>query len=278
MYISRSVSLGMVWDAGDIAYCKMPDLSVEARTLYDQVHGPHRYDRFKEGEGTFHGGIPPPSGTTPEIPKDFYHKMEYDAESVFWSALSALLLVRPADEEESPECANAMKRMWKQLQSHTIEAIKPGTDYVDLTDPREQTFLRCRDRRYLSALLPCMRDVAYLLYNLSRQVAPSYPLMSIPPPRPDHLHEAMQRLILDYLVAHRDKDIPLAPTRLRATADDPPKDVPKPDTKSANSRKRTRDGEQAIGVRQSKRIATQRNSSLPVAAHTGFPYEFGHQP
>ena len=44
-----------------------------------------------------------------------------------------------------------------------------------------------------------MGKVGTLLCNLAQQVAPSYPLMDKPPPRADHLHEAMQRLILNYL-------------------------------------------------------------------------------
>ncbi|KAI0765119.1 hypothetical protein C8Q74DRAFT_1286327 [Fomes fomentarius] len=168
--------------------------------------------------------------------------------------------------------------MWKQFQSHTIEDINPDDGFqLPLVDPREAMFLTCPDNFYLATFLPCMRDVAYLLYKLSRQVAPSYPLMPTPPPRPDHLHEAMQRVILDYLVEHRDKDIPLDPARLRST-NGPPKDKLKPDTKStANSRKRTREMGEVVGGRPSKRVATLRNSSLPVAATEGFPYEFNHQ-
>ncbi len=279
MYISRSVSVGKVWNAGpDITYVKMPELSSEARTLYDKVHGPQRYDHFKEEEETYHGGIRPPSGTKTDVSKEFYHKMEYDAESVFWSALSTLLLVQPANEEETSTNSILLSRMWKEFQSHKIEDNAQAA-FIPVIDPRERTFLRCLDDFYLGTLLPCMRDVACLLYDLSRQVAPSYPLMPTPPPHPDHLHEAMQRLILNYLVDHRDKDIPLDPARLRSTTG-PPKDEPKADTKntkSSRSRKRTRDAEDCIGARQSKRIAQQRNSSLPVVAQTGFPYEFNFQ-
>ncbi|KAI0772827.1 hypothetical protein BD413DRAFT_35061 [Trametes elegans] len=42
--------------------------------------------------------------------------------------------------------------------------------------------------------------------------------MDQPPRFDDHLHEAVQRLILNYLVEHEDDPIPLTPGVLRMTA------------------------------------------------------------
>ncbi|OSC96926.1 hypothetical protein PYCCODRAFT_1428812 [Trametes coccinea BRFM310] len=67
-------------------------------------------------------------------------------------------------------------------------------------------------------LLPAMAGVAPLLASLATHVFPSYTVMTPPPPHDDHLHEAMQRLILQYLVDNLDTPIPLLPGRLRPVA------------------------------------------------------------
>ncbi|KAI0772821.1 hypothetical protein BD413DRAFT_612308 [Trametes elegans] len=61
-----------------------------------------------------------------------------------------------------------------------------------------------------------MHDVATLIGNIAQHVEPSYPIIQKLPPRDGHLHEAMQRLISDYLVQHKEDPIPLTPGVVRA--------------------------------------------------------------
>lgn len=61
-----------------------------------------------------------------------------------------------------------------------------------------------------------MADIAILLGSIAEQVSPEYAYWPVQPPE-DHLHEAIQRLILQYLVDHRDSDIALDPDNLRPT-------------------------------------------------------------
>ncbi|KAI0681725.1 hypothetical protein C8Q76DRAFT_764007 [Earliella scabrosa] len=109
MYIARSVAAGHVWlSAVALSSKPMPTLLPEARVLYDKLHGPNRYKLYEDTpNATIHGGIPLPRGLDPvemEPPSrsEFYHKLEYDAESVFWSLASALLRVQPQDESDNP--------------------------------------------------------------------------------------------------------------------------------------------------------------------------------
>lgn len=269
MYISRAVSAGSVW-ATRAEYVQMPELSPEARELYDKVHGPDRYDYFKEAEDTVHGGVPPKDkkhSTTQQLP--FFHKPKYDAESVFWSTLSALLRVQPDAEEDDGTASEALIEHWQALAGHQIQEAQGVRIRVDR---REATFLSCTREDYLELLLPCMKDVGSLLYKLAEQVAPSYALMETPPPRWDHLHEAMQRLILDYLVEHRDKDIKLNPTKLRST--EPPKPRAPPVQSTSNARKRTRECDGSEGQRRSKRVASMKEVNLPIQATRGFQFNF----
>ncbi|KAI0752673.1 hypothetical protein C8Q80DRAFT_1267189 [Daedaleopsis nitida] len=281
MYIARSVNAGRVWVPFRNDYLPMPDLSDQARHLYAQVHGMERYNSFQDTEGTMHGGVPPPQGEIPEVQDGFIHKPEYDAESVWWSLLSTGLLVKPVNDQDTPQTSRSLKIQWDVFSKHDIM----DTENRDCTyiDNREAVFFHATENQFLASFLPNMQAFGATLYQIARQVAPSYPLMNPPPPQPDHLHEAMQRIILNYLVEHRDKDILLDPKNLRSTDGPGPKWQPAPQpegstrpatAESSRSRKRARDVEAAVGERQSKRIAQSKEASLPVEATEGFHYPF----
>ena len=215
MYISRAVSAGAVWNARGAVYVPMPELSGEARRLYEKVHGAERYRLFQDAEGTIHGGSIRSNEAVGDL-EPFTHKPEYDAESVFWSALSAIIRVQPSDDVETDTSMLALADAWEALERHKINEQNPHRRRV--MDFREYVFLNHPlPEDYCDLLLPSMEAVGVLLHKIAQQVAPSYPMMAKPPPRADHLHEAMQRHILEYLVEHRDKDIPLDPTRMRPT-------------------------------------------------------------
>ena len=112
-----------------------------------------------------------------------------------------------------------------------------------------------------------------MLFEIAEHVHPTYPLMETPPPHPDHLHEAMQRIILNYLVAHRDNDIPLDPDNLRRT-EGPPEPVEPLKASTSKSNKRPREFE-TTDQRPPKRLMASKEHSLPAEATTGYPYRFG---
>ncbi|KAI0325367.1 hypothetical protein GY45DRAFT_1261007 [Cubamyces sp. BRFM 1775] len=224
VYIARAVGASCeVPSAKTLQYKKMPSLTEEARSLYIKMHGEDRYNQYCDDphDSTYHGGKRPPFDDVDDLAEiakkiPFYHRWQYDAESVFWTLYSVLLRVRPAGGVETESSARSLRRDWKTLTSHTI----PGKE--DLTagyrDPRSE-LLDCGKAVFVTGFLPEMQDVAELLLLMSKQVLPSYALLTPPPPFEDHLHEALQRLILNYLVAHRDTPIPLTPGVLRSVTD-----------------------------------------------------------
>ncbi|KAI0634249.1 hypothetical protein C8Q77DRAFT_1110726 [Trametes polyzona] len=215
MYIARAVAAGRSLNA---AYAispyafedaKMPLLSEEAKGLYVEAYGEEHYNRYNDVESTCHGGtVPLKRREIQERP--FYYRWEYDAESVFWTMYSVLLRVLPkGSSSESEETRKALIQAWKMLNDHTIPDgwAKDSRGSLIMDDPED----------FCAPFLPEIRDVATTLHKVALQVIPSYAMMPSLPPYEDHLHEAMQRLILDYLVAHRNHDIPLQPEMLRNT-------------------------------------------------------------
>ncbi|KAI0672314.1 hypothetical protein C8Q78DRAFT_741699 [Trametes maxima] len=220
-YIARAVAGGSVYSGlGSMSWAeKMPELQGTAKGRYIALYGEDRYRRYNDSEGTIHGGVPPPKthsvrdleALAEDIP--FYHRWEYDAESIFWTMYSALLRVLPSgtseETTETKETRKALRANWKLLYEHTIP---DGPDDYDGRAP----LLHQKRRKFKQAFLPIMEDVAVLLHKIALHVEPTYAVMSPLPPYEDHLHEAMQRLILQYLVDHQDNPIPLTPGLLRA--------------------------------------------------------------
>ena len=129
----------------------------------------------------------------------------------------ALLRVRPKGFKVEPYATGELATAWKFLNSHEIPDVH-SPDAPAFKDLRslilDYTNLEWED------LFPQeMEDVAILMWEISQHVRPEYGLWKWEDNKfkADHLHEAVQRLIFQYLYEHRDKDIELDPTRLRPT-------------------------------------------------------------
>ncbi len=207
MYIARSVCSGQVLtDCGNRIAPYIPELSEKARELYVNAHGEAHYARYNDTKFTRHGACPPGFDDF-DAPRAFCHRPEHDVESIYWSMVSALLNVRPRGAEEEPGAAHAFAATWHNLLTHIIPDDNPST----YTDPRDLT-LQQNEQAWRLQLLGDMKDVGTLLYKISRQIRPEYAFCG-DGLLPDHLHEAVQRLILQYLADH--DDIPLDPDYLR---------------------------------------------------------------
>ncbi|KAI0325362.1 hypothetical protein GY45DRAFT_1330384 [Cubamyces sp. BRFM 1775] len=218
-YIARAVCCGAVYcDPSAVNWREqMPLLDEKAKALYIKVYGEERYNKYNDSNSdlkTFHGGIPPEDNSLDALENKaqdmtFYHRLEYDAESIFWTMYSALLRVTPINFNETPKDTTASKlnNIWKVLQNHVIPKEPEEVD--------SRTTLLFSSRALLGAFPPMMQPVGHLLLRIIRHVLPSYPLMDKLPPYDDHLHEAMERLILQYLVDNRDTPIILKPHTLR---------------------------------------------------------------
>ncbi|KAI0657487.1 hypothetical protein C8Q70DRAFT_1055661 [Cubamyces menziesii] len=190
MYVARAVvaSAKQTDSIFSLYFKRMPTLSAKAKALYMKAHGEQCYaQRCNDPEGNaYHGGVRPlvsdPQDLAGANKKTlFHHRWRHDAESVFWMFFSVLLRVLPAGATETEGTSD-------RISSRTPDTLRE------------------------------MQAVAKLLFNMARHVLPSYALMSSqPPPHNDHLHEALQSLILEYLVTHQGGAIPLTPGILRAT-------------------------------------------------------------
>ncbi|KAI0657455.1 hypothetical protein C8Q70DRAFT_267786 [Cubamyces menziesii] len=215
-YVARVVCGGAVHcDPHTLHWFRqMPLLNLMAKGLYFQMQNEERYKRYNDLPGTIHG-VKPPQGKDLYDLQDkaaampFDYRWEYDAESIFWTMYGALLRVTPVEFTEPPDdtTVTALGEIWKVFQGHAI----PGKPKI--VDTRNALL---SDRQTLrSAFPPVMEPVADLLLRIVPHVLPPYPSMDQLPPYDDHFHEAMQRLILEYLVDNRREPIPLEPQVLR---------------------------------------------------------------
>ncbi|KAM5538146.1 hypothetical protein V8D89_008189 [Ganoderma adspersum] len=247
MYIARSVCRGKVLTNDMYRMIpRMPQLSDNAYALYSGAHGQGRYERYNDTKATPHGAEPPDLDDRFKIPPVFRHRPEHDVESIYWSMVSALLHVRPMDVEGEPEMPKVFVDAWDHLLSHRIPEAGEG-----YSDPRGN-FLSKEWEDWPQLFLGGMKDLGPLLFDISRQVRAEYALCG-DGLLPDHLHEAVQRLILQYLVDH--DDIPLNPHNLRTIP------LPKKTTITHTSRQVTTLGSGAeSGVKRETRGSTSRAS------------------
>ncbi|KAI0324620.1 hypothetical protein GY45DRAFT_1392082 [Cubamyces sp. BRFM 1775] len=216
-FVSRAAAVGRV------LYTKhyplpMPLLSDEAKRMYVHAYGQERYDKYCDGIGMCHGGVPAePAGisrsvgtTQSSIP--YQHRWEYDVESVYWTLYSVLLRVLPRGFSETPETDSALQQYWEILIWHQFFR---SDRHVNLPQDTRSALLDCDLEAFLKPFPPIMQDVACLLYDMAQHVRIPYASMAELPEHNDHLHEAVQRLILEYLVRHKDDPIFLTPGELR---------------------------------------------------------------
>ncbi len=208
MYIARGVCLGMVFT--DLMYRLaplMPELSDEARTLYVSAYGGARYERYNDRNGTCHGARPPDAYKEFKTAPQFHHRPEHDVESVYWSMVSALSRVHPKGVDKEAQAADNMTSTWSILLSHKI----PNRG-LRRADPRQTIITQARDA-WEDLFLDDMKDIGTLLWKISQHIIADYALWD-DGLEPDHLHEAVQRLILQHLIDHK-TPIELEPDYLR---------------------------------------------------------------
>ena len=198
---------------------KMPTLKGEVKRRYEERHsGNPRYDAYSDMGNTSHGGASAQdlgiSWRSPDrtlIPT-FYHRPEHDAESIYWSMVCVLLRVRPTTFPKTEYAEDMYGETWKLLDAHQIH--NSGSRWKD----SRQLILDYSKEEWQSLFPVEMNDVAELMWNISEQVSPEYGLWEWPEGkyRKDHLHEALQRLIFEYLYIHHNSDIALDPSSHRS--------------------------------------------------------------
>lgn len=203
MYIARAVSRGkpdIVMSSDD--YHPMPTLSGQALDLYKAAYGAKVYDDYCDKPEYFHGRKSP---SLDHLSYDdlvefvqHKHRADHDAESIYWVLFVTLLRAYP---EGASEKDSDLRRYWSIYDiflKHDIQKI--------FSDPRE-LLLSLAKYAIEDALDPKLRRLGGLLYSIAKHVRPEYGLLR-PDPEPEHLHEAMRRLLLQFIV-EMDDPIPL---------------------------------------------------------------------
>lgn len=188
----------------------MPRLDPTLSAHYDKMRGGDWYEKYNDTPEHPHGGTPHRGldilGLR-DLGIPFKHRPEHDVESCVWTLISVLLHVVPkgTPTHEVTNPTNDYTKMFGDVHAHTINS---GTK-VDET--REHTLLVFYNAWQAAFLGPMKSQSLCKLLNIGIQVFPEYAWMATPPRHVDHLHEAVQRLILSYLVANADNDIELDP-------------------------------------------------------------------
>ncbi|KAF7431131.1 hypothetical protein PC9H_006851 [Pleurotus ostreatus] len=123
----------------------------------------------------------------------FQHLPRHDAESVFWVIVVFLLRALPLGQR--PKKDKNMKHLipvWKCIASHEIKS-DPGSFPFDLRAMLLSSGWEQNLHKQLGSLAPMMEE-------LVEQVKPEYSHLPAPPPDDFHLHEAMQRILLNYAI------------------------------------------------------------------------------
>ncbi|KAM5545914.1 hypothetical protein V8D89_000040 [Ganoderma adspersum] len=223
MFTARSACVGSFFvSSASVTAVGMPELTGDALDRYNAVHGPARYEKYPPetiGGAKQHGFTPPPPIDHSEFQSDiqYVHRPEHDVESIFWIMLYVLLLVKPKDGEAAKYASPAFGQIWGPLSSCSISGPALGEE-----DSRNVIFER-RISTWMDAFDGSMRDVGNMLCRIARQIKTEWALWEGSATAPDHLHEAVQRIILQYLVDHREDDVVLLPGQTRPTKERPPR-------------------------------------------------------
>ncbi|KDQ29953.1 hypothetical protein PLEOSDRAFT_1081624 [Pleurotus ostreatus PC15] len=190
-FISRSVTLGEILKNSE--FVGMPALRPEIVEKYLQVYHDDTSEmrKFSDDDTTTHGGHL--SKKLQKAYKDnnalrsahYEHQPRHDAESVYWCIVVFVLLAKPLNNDEDNNI-KGLCDIWSNIAEHEVGKIQDSR--MSLLQMNYWPLCLHED---LSFIGPLMED-------LSEQVGPEWALLT-PAPKPLHLHEAMQRLILNHV-------------------------------------------------------------------------------
>ncbi|KAF9491960.1 hypothetical protein BDN71DRAFT_1249338 [Pleurotus eryngii] len=192
-FISRSVALGKVLNGDE--FKSMPELEADIVEKYRLVYHDDSSDmrNFNDENNTTHGGH-----LSKQLEKayrrnnilrtaHFEHQPRHDAESVYWCIVVFVLLAKPLNNDVDKN-VKGLRDIWPSIADHEV-----GTS----NDKRSSLI---HDTEWETWLHEDLSFIADLMDDLAKQVRPEWGLLT-PVPKPLHLHEAMQRLILNNVYA-----------------------------------------------------------------------------
>lgn len=206
MYIARAVFLGHRLGGYELqrTFARMPELTGKARMLYEATWGTKTYNRYCDDQHTCHGAIVPPNKVLRDLyeirkTEPTYHKPHHDVESMFWSLyITSIQLVPISDIPD--RVTGAFNDTWYNLCRH-----RDGDSLLTMKDSRDMILFSLPDEVKM-VLHPGLSTspLPRLLRLLCAQITPEYDLLE-GIDKPDHLHEAMRRLLLDCIVEMEDE-------------------------------------------------------------------------
>lgn len=176
MFIARAVAAGhALW--ADICIWEVQRLSQAAQALYQTVHA-ERLANFPPNTDKHHIA-PQPAGR-----RQFAHQLRHDAESIFWLLVWWMMLARgPTGTSESSGRIHAGP--WNNFIRQDAQARNPDIE-ENMLDPA------------YAESYPLLQALGKTLqYDLHWAKQSTYQ-------KDDFLHESMQRILLNFIVQHRD--------------------------------------------------------------------------
>jgi hypothetical protein len=196
----------------------MPVLATEPASVYNQVHAPDQFRKFQDAGYTHGGSFDSPLygriAQSDTLAKSLFCPLpRHDAESVFWIIVIFLLRALPA-HPTTEDNLMPLQQLWRALGDHYIPESTDG--YID----SREGVLKYGVKKWQPNLHPDLADEAELLGQLCEQVNPEYAYL-LPQPPLFHLHEAMQRILLNHLwvMSKAERHLDLHQTHLREVYD-----------------------------------------------------------
>ncbi|KAJ8703510.1 hypothetical protein PTI98_002128 [Pleurotus ostreatus] len=190
-FIARSVAAGKILD--DFSARPMPKLQQEIAATYKEVHrnDSSKLRELSDANGTTHGSrisfdrVTLYSEDCSLQVADFEHQPFHDAESVYWCIAAFVLLAKPL-KNDADEGQNELTKIWAFMAEHEVGSVGNAADTRSaLISGNSWAKWLHKDLSFISKLMT----------DLTHQIRPEWALLD-PAPEPLHLHEALQRLIL----------------------------------------------------------------------------------
>ena len=173
----------------------MPKLEGNVKACYIAAYDPKANECYRDDNGidTVHGSkLTFPDSD--EVQRHFVHRPDHDMESIFWVLLFVLIVAEPKDGSGTWD-KTSNKEVYTGFKEHTIKK--------NSANDSRSFILNWNKKKLTSALDPKFRSLGPMLHEMGRQIAPEYAYLEKEPPK-DHLHEAMRRLLLRYILEMKD--------------------------------------------------------------------------
>lgn len=171
----------------------MPKLPLEIAAAYEKIHrdDTSKLRKFSDAKGTSHGSyisferVMLYQENRGLQVADFEHQPLHDAESVYWCIAAFVLLAKPLNNDVD-ERRKKLSEIWAAMAEHEVG---------NAADTRSALI---SGNRWAEWLHKDLSPISKLMTNLTHQFRPEWALLD-PAPEPLHLHEAMQRVILEHV-------------------------------------------------------------------------------